>query len=198
MKKTTIALAVLAAAAVGNIGAVNAGTIGISGDYTGTYSLSLYNVNPGMVSAPGGLLGTSVANPNNPWSFSFNGSGGTFAMDGGTLSTTFTYLPVSGTMVDNGDGTYTGSYSFGFGPAPAVATTTTWDIALSGSTITLTTLDGDGDGFYGTSFMNAFGTIGPVMNGSAVSAVPVPAAVWLFGSGLMGLAGVARKRKVAA
>jgi len=29
-----------------------------------------------------------------------------------------------------------------------------------------------------------------------VSAVPVPAAAWLFGSGLMGLAGVARRRKI--
>ena len=34
----------------------------------------------------------------------------------------------------------------------------------------------------------------PAFNG-VVSAVPVPAAVWLFGSGLLGLVGVARRRK---
>ncbi|MGD2056420.1 MAG: VPLPA-CTERM sorting domain-containing protein [Gammaproteobacteria bacterium] len=32
--------------------------------------------------------------------------------------------------------------------------------------------------------------------GLAVTSVPVPAAVWLFGSGLVGLAGVVRRRKV--
>lgn len=41
----------------------------------------------------------------------------------------------------------------------------------------------------------------PAFNGvvsqADVSAVPVPAAVWLFGSGLVGLAGVARRRKAA-
>ena len=37
-----------------------------------------------------------------------------------------------------------------------------------------------------------------VWNGFAMTAVPVPAAVWLFGSGLIGLAGVARRKKVSA
>ncbi len=36
----------------------------------------------------------------------------------------------------------------------------------------------------------------PTFNG-VVSTVPVPAAVWLFGSGLLGLVGVARRRKQA-
>jgi len=31
---------------------------------------------------------------------------------------------------------------------------------------------------------------------SVVSSVPVPAAVWLFGSGLLGLIGVARRKQV--
>jgi len=48
------------------------------------------------------------------------------------------------------------------------------------------------------------GVIGGVVTGSPqigldlrieVAAVPVPAAVWLFGSGLLGLAGIARRRK---
>lgn len=33
------------------------------------------------------------------------------------------------------------------------------------------------------------------LTGSVVTAVPVPAAVWLFGSGLLGLVGVARRKK---
>jgi hypothetical protein len=35
-----------------------------------------------------------------------------------------------------------------------------------------------------------------VLKGGHVSAVPVPAAVWLFGSGLIGLTGLAKRKKV--
>lgn len=50
--------------------------------------------------------------------------------------------------------------------------------------ITLVQLDASGDGSWG---------IDNIEYGS--SAVPVPAAAWLFGSGLIGLVGVARRRK---
>ena len=38
-------------------------------------------------------------------------------------------------------------------------------------------------------------TSGSLTYGAAVAAVPVPAAVWMFASGLLGLAGVARRKK---
>ncbi len=41
------------------------------------------------------------------------------------------------------------------------------------------------------------GNVGQWVITGNVSAVPVPAAVWLFGSGLIGLAGIARRRKAA-
>ena len=46
---------------------------------------------------------------------------------------------------------------------------------------------------YFDDFDYMFGSWGPV----AITPVPVPAALWLFGSGLIGLAGVARRRKAA-
>ncbi len=47
---------------------------------------------------------------------------------------------------------------------------------------------GDNNPFPGTKFVTGTWT------DYSVSAVPVPAAVWLFGSGLLGLAGVARRK----
>jgi hypothetical protein len=69
-----------------------------------------------------------------------------------------------------------------------------------GNSFTMITLDGpNADGIPGNpmttgpfpSFSNAFnGTL------TVTSVVPVPAAVWLFGSGLLGLAGAVFRRKI--
>jgi len=39
-----------------------------------------------------------------------------------------------------------------------------------------------------------YGAYGPVLDNVRVNAVPIPSAVWLFGSGLLGLIGFARKK----
>ena len=55
--------------------------------------------------------------------------------------------------------------------------------------------------YYGSVSGNPLAGTGPAFNGSAVltitdtSAVPVPTALWLFSSGLIGLIGVARKKQ---
>ena len=46
----------------------------------------------------------------------------------------------------------------------------------------------------GNGFQNHFFNGGRIT--SAISSVPIPAAVWLFGSGLLGLVGVVRRKKV--
>ena len=58
----------------------------------------------------------------------------------------------------------------------------------------ITTLDGDNDGVPGSIF-----SIGPNQSTSLAlsgqfSAVPLPSALWLFGSGLIGLIGLARRK----
>ena len=44
-------------------------------------------------------------------------------------------------------------------------------------------------------FLNGGSQVADLSNVRAFSVVPVPAAVWLFGSGLLGLVGVARRKR---
>jgi len=71
----------------------------------------------------------------------------------------------------------------------------------SGTACVGQTIGADGNMFGGMQTAPFAGSV-PAFNGTgtlaaAPAAVPVPAAVWLFGSGLVGLAGVARRRKAA-
>ena len=95
------------------------------------------------------------------------------------------------------DGIAVGTFSF-FGLA-ASGPTLVGSLSFTGAFAGFAALTmADNDPLFGSWFDNStFGLTFPVYNDALVevSAVPVPAAVWLFGSGLIGLAGVARRKK---
>ena len=124
---------------------------------------------------------------------------------------------------DGVDPTYTqtaavnSGYDFSFTNAGQMAAGTffDWDVnediavlaafqtAPTATGFTADSIDTDGDGRPGTAMNNgpfdgqtpAFNGVMTCQNCTPPPAVPVPAAVWLFGSGLLGLVGVARRRK---
>lgn len=72
------------------------------------------------------------------------------------------------------------------------------DFSFSGTDfdVDLTTLQAAGyEGFISTDSLNTFYTVDSLnVSISGVSAVPLPAAAWLFGTGLVGLFGISRRR----
>jgi len=94
--------------------------------------------------------------------------------------------------------------SLGFNSSTSEATLYTFDssgnsatFAGSDFTVDLLTLAPNGlSGLFDNSNIRTNFTVDTLnINVTSISAVPVPAAIWLFGSGLIGLAGVARSRK---
>lgn len=70
---------------------------------------------------------------------------------------------------------------------------TDWDLTLATCPDTICT--GGPRAYTWADFTNNGGNFADLSNARAFSVVPVPAAVWLFGSGLLGLAGIARRKR---
>ena len=212
MKKTAIAIALMAAAGSANAALVNGSILTIDAGSNFTMEVSPGFHLPTAITGLNGIeLGTTQAasgshtgapdatespNIDNPWLFfgntgmhytsaatnvlSASGNTATVDMSGwGVTWNGIAAIPMgSGAWGTNADG---------------VADITCGVDCSVGDTYTLTYTAtvpvGDASGFGGVAYgLNLTGT---------VSEVPVPAAVWLFGSGLVGLAAVARRRKAA-
>jgi hypothetical protein len=111
----------------------------------------------------------------------------------------------------DGDGFF--DFGFDFAPPPGnmasrftsgetIVYDLTYIAPISASDFEVLSAPGGGNGsFFSAAHVQAINDpaycagIGPDCGSGWIGAVPVPAAVWLFGSGLLGLLGVARKRR---
>jgi len=102
--------------------------------------------------------------------------------DNGSASSIFSYDAATNQV------TYSGFYE------DAAFNWISFSYTGSNFTIDLTEIAPNGlAGFVGTTSLNTAYTVDTLQIN--VSAVPVPAAVWLFGSGIIGLLGIARRRR---
>ncbi|MDH5711106.1 MAG: hypothetical protein OEZ15_05525 [Gammaproteobacteria bacterium] len=182
MKKTILATSI--ALTLGVSTTAGAGTAGLTGVWTGTYTFALWS--PSM--APIG-----VPSPPQFWSWDFNA--GTVSIVNTTTFYASVWTAHDVTFSDRGDGTYGGT--------PGAANLLwDWDINLNIPIEYLWDVTDNGNGTLTVAGLGqilasspAFPGFPVTFNGSLqTTAVPIPAAVWCFGSGLLGLIGAARRK----
>ena len=201
MKKQALAAAVAIALGGGALSA-QANTAGLTGVWTGTYTFTMYSGN-------GGLVGSS--GPGQAWTWDFNPTSasspnGTVVIENTTAFFGNVWTAHDVTFADNGTsygpagGAGAVNMLFDWSVNINIPVTSDWDVTASGNTVGSTATVAVNSATI-TAGSPAFPGFQPFFTGSLEkvadhpSAVPVPAAVWLMGSGLLGLIGVARRRK---
>jgi hypothetical protein len=195
--KTLLAVSVLTAVGAANAAVINSYDVSISGVTSGLATGTLTATGSAALDDAGILTIDFSALNNQP------AAGGTF--------TTANHTVFNGTIAGgsftatSGSNTYT-SCTAGTAACPGPITS-----ALNiPQPLTATPATGNGGGLFEQAFVIAGGTntstaysfnhllVNNLTYTFTPSAIPVPAAAWLFGSGLLGLAGTARRRRSAA
>jgi hypothetical protein len=186
MKRTAIAAAVALALGGGAVGSAEANTAGLTGVWTGTYLFT-------MTSPGGGPVGGSGVAQN--WTFNFDA--GTVSISNTTAFYGSVWTAHNTTFTDNGtnyggNGT-TANMFFDWSVNTNIPVAEQWDVTSNGNTVGSTATATHTLAVILPS-SPAFPGFHPAFDGT-LTKVPVPAAVWLMGSGLVGLVGVGRRRR---
>ncbi len=191
LKKTAIASAM---ALTLGMGVAQAAPVAM----TGTFDMydpsgALINVDAtitGFVDTAAGTWGVASTTPF--YGLNWTASGGTLYTAPGTYTISLDDSASGGVGTAGQTMTFTvgagqigGAIKFAWGATTGIDVVNVWDVNPDGS-LSYATVPGMKDGPF-PGFQASFN----------LSPVPVPAAVWLFGSGLLGLVGVARRKKAA-
>lgn len=169
-----------------NLLSAYAGTAGITGVWEFTGQMSMYDPVIGHVGSSGfsGLL-------------DFDGEGAPIIMNDLFFGESWSMHHIN--VTDNGDGTYDGNMLLDWDSQQNIPVQILWDISMiideyDMGVLSVTTLDGNGDGLPGLPMES--GVFAGVSLAMDMNPVPVPTAIWLFSSGLVALAGIARRRNI--
>jgi hypothetical protein len=184
MNKTVLASAL--ALAIGSASVAEANTAGLTGVWTGTYTFSMFSPGGGPVGVPS----------SNSWTWDFDAGSvsivNTATFYGSVWTAGGVTFADTGTDYSAAGGTGTANMTFSWSVNPSIPVFSSWDVTATGTTAAVSV---NSAVILATS--SAFPGFSPQFSGSlsSLSQVPVPAAVWLMGSGLLGLVGVARRRR---
>jgi hypothetical protein len=177
----------------GTVSQLNFGTIANAG----TAGFTNYTVVSGATATQTGIAGTSgasVASSSSPAATTFSALGTvilgiqTELAAWGSLTASGTFFDSTGTTTAAASNTYSGSFISG-GSIVSGAVGSAMDFySILGASHKATTTAYNGFWFLSSSGQLSYNIA------SAAAPVPLPAAVWLLGSGLLGLIGVGRRR----
>ena len=184
MNKTLLATAV--ALSLGVAATAEANTAGLTGVWTGTYTFA-------MTSPGGAPVGGSSGEG---WTWDFDAGSVSISNTSAFYGSVWTAYNVS--FTDNGSSygpatAGTQNMSFSWSANPTIPVTEDWDVTAAGTSATVTV-----NSATILPSSSAFPGFHPAFSGNLTQvppSVPVPAAAWLMGSGLLGLVGVARRRR---